>query len=306
MQYRILERMEGIAHIADKVLPAGSFKDILRQLHRRAITNSIGNSVGEIIEWSKFEDGMLHIRLNNGLEFYAPPFARDAKWWNKYRKSQGTDKQARFVVFKEPYGRLWEQFVGCVYERNYQLQKGDTVIDVGAAWGFNTVDFSRKVGGEGRVVAIEPDEGSLVYLERNIELNACKNVTVVKKGVWSKKDKLKLYLNESSGLNSVVISKGKVGKVIGTVEIEVDTLDNILEELEIDKVTLIKMDIEGAEIEALKGMHRIVSENNDVKVAVASYHIVDGQPTHKTIIPMMEQMGFSSQFKGGNAYFAKR
>jgi len=292
MQYKILEGMEGIAHIIGKVLPEGSFKAMLGELYDRHINfGTISSSVDKIIEWSKFEDGMLHIRLNNGLEYYAP-LRSNTKLGDKY------------VIFREAYGRLWEQFVEDVYERNYQLQKGDTVIDVGAALGFNTVDFSRKVGDEGRVVAIEPDEESLVYLERNIELNRCKNVRVVKKGVWSKKDKLKFYLNERAGVNSAVITS--VGKVIGTVEIEVDTLDNILEELEIDKVALIKMDIEGAEIEALKGMDRIVNKNNDVKVVVASYHIVDGQPTHKTIIPMIEQIGFSSQFKGGNAYFAKR
>ena len=282
-----------LAKLVGKGLPEGSFKAMLERLYDKHITfAAMWSSVGKIVKWKRFEDGILRIGLNNGLEYCAP-------------LSPDTKLGSRYMVFREAYGRLMEQFIRGIYEKDCQLQKGDIVIDAGASWGFNTVDFSRKVGNEGIVVAIEPDKDSLVYLERNIELNGCKNVTVVKKGLWSKKGKLKFYLNENMGTNSAIIP-GK--KVTGTTEIEVDTLDNILDELGIDigKVVLMKMDIEGAEIEALKGMDRIVSKNNDVKVAVASYHIVDGQPTHKTIIPMMEQMGFSSQFKDGISYFAKR
>ena len=89
------------------------------------------------------------------------------------------------------------------------------------------------------------------------------------------------------------------------IEIKVDTLDNILEGLKIDRVNFIKMDIEGAEIEALKGMKETLG-NNDVKLAIASYHKVNGQPTYKTIIPMMREMGFNSRFKDGISYFEKR
>lgn len=304
MQYRIFEMIGRIAHVIGKMLPEGSFKNMLGQLYDRHITfDSISSSVDKIIEWSEFQDRMLHIRLNNGLEYYTPQSIENAKLWNRYRESQWADKQAKFLIFREAYKRLMEQFVRNIYERNCQLQKGDTVIDVGAAWGFNTVDFSRKVGDEGRVVAIEPCEESLVVLRKNLELNGCNNVMVVEKGVWSRNDRLKLNISESPGCNSLVAPKGKI---IGSMDIEVDTLDNILEQLGIDKVTLIKMDIEGAEIEALKGMDRIICKNNDMKVVVAAYHEVDGQPTHKTITPMMLQMGFSSQYKDGISYFAKR
>ena len=284
--------MGGVAQIVGKVLPAGSFKSRLEQLYNRHIHfGAISHSVDQIIKWHSFEDGMLHIKLNNGLEYYVPQSIEGTKSGNKY------------MIFGGAYERLAEQFLKGIYERNCQLSKGDTVVDVGASVGFNTVDFSRKVGDEGRVVAIEPHEDSLIYLRKNLELNRCKNVTVVRKGVWSKKDKLKFYLNENAGTHSLLTVKAR-GKVMEIVEIEVDMLDNILEELGIDGVALIKMDIEGAEIEALKGMNKILSDDG-VKLAIASYHKVGGKPTYKTIIPMMEQKGFSSEYKHGISYFAK-
>jgi len=304
MRCGIPDKVGVIVEVVANVLPESWFKDILGQLYFRYIRASV---VGEVIEWSRFEDGMLHIKLNNGLEFYALPDTENAKWWRKYRKSQWTDKIAEFRIFRSTYRRILGQFVMNTYERNCQLQKGDTVIDAGASWGFNTVDFSRKVGNKGRIVAIEPDERSLVILRKNIELNGCKNVTIVKKGLWSEKGKMKLYLKELCAATSLVLPGGQASsKVTGTIQVEVDTLDSILEELKIDKVALLKLNIEGAEIEALKGIDRVISKNDDIKVVLDSHHIVDGQPTYKTIIPMMEQMGFSSQFRRGTSYFAKR
>ena len=125
---------------------------------------------------------------------------------------------------------------------------------------------------------------------------------VVEKGLWNKKDKLELFIKERPEGNSLLISRGKVK----TTEVEVDTLDNILEELEIDRVALVKMDIEGAEIEALKGMGKTLS-NNGTRIVIAAYHIVDGQPTYKTIIPTMEAIGFRTILDGRKeiAYFDK-
>lgn len=276
-----------IAHAVGKILPESSFKRTLWHYYNRHIKfRNTFKAVEGIIDCKEFQDRLLHIWLRNGLEYVTP-----RKLGSKY------------MVYREAYELLMEQFVEGIYERNYRLQNGDIIIDIGASLGFNTVDFSKKVGNEGKVIAIEPDEENLAILQKNLELNGCENVTIVKKGVWSKKDKLHLQVKERGGGNSLVIAEGKI---IGTVEIEVDTLDNILEQLGIKKVNLVKMDVEGAEIEAVKGMRKILSKNG-TRVVIASYHIVDGQPTYKTIIPTMEAMGFSTKFdsRNGIAYFEK-
>jgi len=291
-------RIKEVANITAKVLPEGWFKSTLRLLFHKYITNK---ALEKLVERSEFKSGVLHLELKNGLKFQVPPSTQNSKLWSRYEKSDWKDKEVELQIFWESFGRLAEHFVEGIYERNYQVQEGDIVIDVGAAWGINTVDFSRKVGGTGKVVAIEPDEGSVAILKKNLELNRCKNVTVVKSGVWSRRDKIKFYLNERLGESSMVITNGEVTEIV---EVEVDTLDNILEDLGINRVTLIKMDTEGAEIEALKGMDKILSDDG-VKLAIASYHKVGGKPTYKTIIPMMEQKGFSSEYKHGISYFAK-
>jgi len=299
----MIEEISKIAHMVGTILPEGRFKDTAGRLWDIYISTRWYKAMRNgIIVQTKFEDGVLCIKLNNGLEFYGlPGIAGRARWWKKYKESQGTDKEAESIVFRSLYMRIREQFIAHIYEKNCRVGEGDVVVDVGAGWGINTVDFSRKVG-NGRVIAIEPDKDSLAILRKNLEVNGCENVTIIEKGAWSKKDRLKFYLHTGTGSSSAVIP-GR--QVIEVTEIEVDTLDNILEELGIDKVTLIKMDIEGAEIEALKGMDRVLSKDG-VKLAIASYHKVEGQPTHKTIITMMQEKGFRSQLgKDGILYLSK-
>lgn len=196
-----------------------------------------------------------------------------------------------------------EHFLNNIYTREYNLQKGDIAVDAGACFGMDTLFFSRKVGDRGKVISIEQNEDNLKYVKRNVRLHKLKNVIVILKGLWSKRDKMKFYCHYAPEGHSLFDWRNNK-EIKKVTEIEVDTLDNILRELGIDKVAFIKRDSEGAEIEALKGMEETL-RNNDVKLAIASYHKINGQPTYKIIIPMREKVGFKSYFENGISYFEK-
>ncbi|GAI22079.1 unnamed protein product [marine sediment metagenome] len=127
-----------------------------------------------------------------------------------------------------------------------------------------------------------------------------KNVIVVPKGLWRERDKLKLYLAPSPGLHSL-IKKTESGFVI----IEVDTLDNILRELGIKKVDFVKMDIEGAEIEALKGMQEVL-QSSDIKLAIEADHEINGEKTVQTVISLLRQTQFEVHEENSVVYASKQ
>ena len=83
-----------------------------------------------------------------------------------------------------------------------------------------------------------------------------------------------------------------MGKYSGFVLVEADTLDNIVKEQQINEVNFIKMDVEGAAIEALKGMEDTL-RNNDVKLAIAAYH-KEEPPTYKAISSFLREHGFDA------------
>jgi len=244
-------------------------------------------------------DGTLLCELYDSSKFISPP-DKVVSRRIKYGKVSRLGGIKDFPYFGSFFMTLNEIYNFEIYERFYKLKEGDVVVDAGANIGLFTIKAGRIVGDKGKVIAIEPDPNILGFLKRNIELNSLKNVIVVPKGVYSHKGKLRFNVAAEIGEGSLY-ERQLFGmyRPTGFVEVEVDTLDNILE-LEISKVDFVKMHIEGAEIEALKGMDGVLKGRP--KLAIAAYHIVNGKETFKTIIPWLEKKGFVTWKIGGIVY----
>jgi hypothetical protein len=74
-------------------------------------------------------------------------------------------------------------------------------------------------------------------------------------------------------------------------DVPVVSLDNALTEIGISNINFIKMDIEGAEIEAIKGAKKTLS--NNCGLAIASYHIIDGEKTCIQLEKLLSTLGYS-------------
>ena len=159
-------------------------------------------------------------------------------------------------------GVFLEIFQDEVYEQVWKPEPGQTVLDIGAYVGMFTVKASTLVGEEGRVIAIEPSPENYDLLARNCE--ALFNVTLVKKAVMATTGTGRLYYSKSAAANSLVIRWKRY------VEVETITLDELVEELGLDKVDMIKLDAEGAELEVLKGATETLRKGT--RLAIAAYH----------------------------------
>ncbi|MDD5428145.1 MAG: FkbM family methyltransferase [Candidatus Omnitrophica bacterium] len=170
------------------------------------------------------------------------------------------------------------------------IRRGGIIIDCGAYIGEFTLYAAKAVGENGKVIAFEPDPDAYEKLSANISLNNLKNVILIKKGVWSKTDKMKFV----GGTQSGNLFADKLNDNTISYEVIVTSLDDELGDLGIIKVDFIKMDIEGAEIEALKGARKILAENN-THLAIASYHSINGQKTYMEIEKILKSFGYKSE-----------
>jgi len=192
----------------------------------------------------------------------------------------------------------WELTVQRDYQSgNVRIHAGDTVIDCGAHIGM----FSRYALQQGarRVVAIEPDPIVLACLEANLAKEiTVGQVTVVKAGVWDRRDQLALFHCEGdySGSNSFVKKPAKDCTQIGG--IPTLPLDDIVEQLKLERVDFIKMDIEGSERHALEGAEQTLRRFKP-RMAICSYHLIDdptvlpaivlrAQPTYRILAKDVE------------------
>ena len=126
------------------------------------------------------------------------------------------------------------------------VHPGDSVVDGGANVGFFTLILSKLVGPTGKVIAVEPGEENLANLKHNIEINSCTNFEVIEKALWSEATRLPMFFYQDGGGNSAWAHEEGDNPTM----VQTTTLDTICCTI---CPKLIKMDIEGAEEEALEG-----------------------------------------------------
>ncbi len=140
------------------------------------------------------------------------------------------------------------------------IKKGDVVVDVGANIGYYTLLFAKLVGQNGKVYAFEPESANFSLLRKNIVVNSYQNVKLVNKAVSSITGRTKLFIsNDNKGSHSIVDKNNKKD----VIEIDSVRLDDFFHETK-EEVDFIKLDIEGAEIEAINGMISLLKKNSNV------------------------------------------
>lgn len=134
------------------------------------------------------------------------------------------------------------------------LTDGATVVDVGANIGVNTVYMAQRVGTRGRVWALEPAADNLRVLRENIERNEFRNVTIAPVAAGRTRETRQFFLRgDISAVNSFY-EESVYAEVTDVVNVQSEPLDLLVE----GDVDLVKIDVEGAELDVLGGMTRLL------------------------------------------------
>src|SRR5688572_9042892 len=170
-----------------------------------------------------------------------------------------------------------------IIDHKFTPREGDIVIDVGPHIGPYTLKASRYVGLNGKVIAIEADPENFSILNLNIRLNRITNVIALNYAAYYKEDKIKLYLptkekekEESSSYTKYnTIMTERVANEKKFVEVQANTLDYILQSngIKHEQVNWIKIDVEGAEYDVLKGSKNILSKSNNISLLIEIHNL---------------------------------
>jgi len=174
------------------------------------------------------------------------------------------------------------------------LIPGMNILDIGAHHGFYTLLASTRIGPTGRVLAFEPSPRERRKLRRHLHLNRCTNVTVQDCALSSAEGWADLFVVEDTETGCNSLRPPSVSQSVKPITVRVSTVDRCLEQAGIDKVDFIKLDVEGAEIEVLKGAQRLLQrkprpvvlcEVEDVRTAPWGYPA-------KAIIDFLDERDF--------------
>lgn len=160
----------------------------------------------------------------------------------------------QFRRILEDYAYLSDYEPNTVAQLKKVIKKGDVVLDVGASIGPLSLVMSELVGDEGKVYAIEPTPVLFYYLCENIRLNKRQNIVPYQVAAWEKDELVKVQ----PGLKRGFWANGVA-------------LDDWLERMGISKIDFIKMDIDGPEPVALRGLRRTIAKNPQLKMIIEYY-----------------------------------
>jgi FkbM family methyltransferase len=148
------------------------------------------------------------------------------------------------------------------------LRPGDVFYDVGANIGYFTVIGARLVGTSGRVVAVEPQPEARRRLEHNVQLNGFGNITVVEAAVADEEGESDLVISHEGILEWASLDSSPAADV-PKIRVPVTTIDALRAEL--PAPSLVKLDVEGAEIQAIRGMRETL--RRDRPAVVCEVHL---------------------------------
>jgi len=165
----------------------------------------------------------------------------------------------------------------------FSIDSGCIVIDVGACVGDMTIAAAKRAK---KVISIEPEPKNVNLLQENVKKNNLNNVYVIESVAWCSQKKLQLYINKfDRGGHSVVIKDPNRKKI----EVQADTLDNIIDRFGLKKIDLLKINVEGAEVEVFQGMKKSLPlvEN----IIVDTHSLVEGNTLEK-VRQILKENGF--------------
>jgi FkbM family methyltransferase len=163
---------------------------------------------------------------------------------------------------------LLEQYAYNRGGETLMVKKGDIVIDGGGCLGDTALYFAAKAGIDGTIVSFEFMDENLNVLKKNLTQNPelAKRVRLVTKALWSRSGDALSFDNDGPGTRISSTIKGK-----NTNKVETASIDDVVRTEKLPKVDFIKMDIEGAELEGLKGAAETIKKYRP-NLAISLYH----------------------------------
>ncbi|MDB6121298.1 MAG: hypothetical protein JWQ71_291 [Pedosphaera sp.] len=151
---------------------------------------------------------------------------------------------------------------------------GDTIIEIGANIGTETIGFRDIVGNSGRVIAFEPLPGNFQSLKHVLLLNNCKNVSAFPLALGRKSGRARFVLPDKKGASGIGhLSEGGKAWPAKSIEVDCATLDSMSQR--IGKAKMIFIDTEGAETEVIDGAMEYIGKNRPYIVLEASPQLLN-------------------------------
>lgn len=238
-------------------------REHLSRVHR------INRTLTQMVETTRSNENVSYVKLTNGKIFIGQPSQDHYKklhfLLNKpIRKKVPPELMQTLIDIDFRYMSRRNNAMNLKEGKFLELEKGDVVLEIGAYIGFHAMRLSELVGPTGKVVAVEAIPANYAIMKKNIELNKLNNITPINMAIWKNKGFISMNMNDHQK-NSIVDNVVQSKKMM---KLPCNTIDDIVKDLNLKKVDYIRIQINGAELEALEGMKNVIKGKPKVLAAV--------------------------------------
>jgi FkbM family methyltransferase len=170
------------------------------------------------------------------------------------------------------------------------LKPGGSFIDIGANKGDFSLLAAKLVGGDGKVLAFEPEPENCKWIEKSIQINGYKNIMLYEIALSDQNGEAKLFMSTLSGLHSLIPDLEYRDR--GAIDVKIRTLDAFLKETGFaHPFDVIKIDVEGAELQVLHGAFHTLSMSNNLVLLIDIHPRLGVDP--KEVCDFLVKQGFA-------------
>lgn len=179
------------------------------------------------------------------------------------------------------------------------LKPGFNVLDIGANIGYYTLIEKQLTGESGKIIAVEPSPANIELLKINAELNAFKNIKIFQAAISSHPGKKDFFLSYESNLNTFHNYGSVESHLTGeTIEVDTYTVPGILREANCEKLDLIRMDVEGHEVDVIEGMLEQIADEALLPSIIFETHIsrYNEENNMRNILKQLFSHGYQAKY----------
>lgn len=219
-------------------------------------------------------------------------------WYSSFQRmlldSKGK-QEGKIILFDKEFcyqsGLAFYETYKEIFENNiYEFKTNSSnpiIIDCGANMGLSVLYFSKKYP-KAEIIAFEPDEAVLPFLEKNLRFQNINNIKLYKKAVWTEEAELKFYTDKGLGGRIGVGYKNQTPKIIKSIRLRDFLAKHVL-------IDLLKIDIEGSEYAVIQDCEDLLFNVNHIFI---EYHSVNTEEQHlEDILNILKRQGFRYHLK---------
>ncbi|MEI7488438.1 MAG: FkbM family methyltransferase [Chryseobacterium sp.] len=172
------------------------------------------------------------------------------------------------------------------------LKEGDTFIDIGGNIGLFSLNASKIIKDKGKIYSFEAFQPNYDQFKNHIRINDFKNITLEHLAISDQKGFIEILYNET--YDNVGMASSYLQEYTSKEKVKSISLDDYVEENGISHIDLIKIDIEGAEYSALKGMEKVLTDIcPKIIIEINNIALKSSNRSEKELIQLLTEKGYT-------------